>query len=61
MENLFPYYWKNRVKICINCFEEKSIEKLLKNFDKNNIESNIQLLEAFNEKNYLDIFLKLFK
>ena len=58
MENLFPYYWKNRVKICIHCFEEKSIEKLLKKIDKNNLESNIQLLEAFNEKKHLDIFLK---
>ena len=60
MEKFFPYYWKNRVKMCINCFEEKSIEKLLKNIDKNNIESNIKLLEAFKEKKYMDIFFKYF-
>ncbi len=58
MEDHFPYYWKNRVKMCINCFEEKSIEKLLNNCDINNIESNIQLLELFKEKKYTEIFFK---
>ena len=50
MEELFPYYWKNKVKMSINCFKEKDIEKLLNNIDKDNIHSFINLLDTYNKK-----------
>ena len=55
MENLFPYYWKNRVKMLTNCFEEKNIEKLLNNLDKHNIDLCTNLFDSFNKNNFKDL------
>ena len=60
-EELFPYYLKNRNKMSMNCFEEKTIEKLFNNIDKDNIHSLINLCDFYNTKNYNGLFDELLK
>ena len=43
-EELFPYYWRNRGKIFINCFNENTIDELMTCLDKDNIKEGIRIM-----------------
>ena len=53
-EELFPYFWKNRPRILITCLNEKDADNLLNKINKENIQSQIKLLEMCRDKKILD-------
>ena len=62
MEELFPYYWKNKSRISISCFNEDDADHLMSLINKNNFNNQIKFLESFSSSQsfqslftYLDI------
>jgi len=62
MKELFPYYWKNKSRISISCFNEDDADHLMSLINKDNFNNQIKFLESFSSSqsfqslfNYLDI------
>ena len=47
MEELFPYYWKNKSRISISCLNEDDADYLMSLIDINNIKEQIDYLKSF--------------
>ena len=47
MEELFPYYWKNKSRISISCLNEDDADYLMSLIDINNIKKQINYLKSF--------------
>ena len=47
MEELFPYYWKNKSRISISCLNEDDADYLMSLIDINNIKEQINYLKSF--------------
>jgi hypothetical protein len=53
-EELFPYFWKNNPRISITCLNAETANKLLSKINNENIDSQIKLLELFDDKKCID-------
>ena len=56
-EELFPYFWKNNPRISITCLNAETANKLLSKINNENIESQIKLLELFDDKKCIDTII----
>ena len=57
MKELFPYYWKNKSRISISCFNEDEADHLMSLINKDNFENQIKFLDSFSSsKSFQSLF-----
>ena len=62
MKELFPYYWKNKSRISISCFNEDDADHLMSLINKDNFNNQIKFLKTFSDsKKFLDKLYKHFE
>lgn len=61
MKELFPYYWKNKSRISISCFNEDDADHLMTLIKKDNFANQIKFLESFSSTKNLDKLNELFE